>query len=122
MDNLRKEAEAQGRIEFERRFKKNSLEVVRAKAKKDALKLSGLQKMRAINRARNLTEAGNSGSAFSKFSEYTQKNLQRTEENKKRTEEMRKEGAKMRGEELAKRQGGIVNKPPIRKIISNIRI
>ncbi len=58
MDKLRKEAEMQQRILFEEEFKKNALLVAKAKAKKQAASLSGLQKLRAMNRARNLTETG----------------------------------------------------------------
>lgn len=105
LEKLQLEAEMQRRTMFQQEFKENALEVARAKAKQDAAKLSGLQKLRATNRARRLTQDGqNPGSSFSKLSEYTQKNLARTEENKKRTQEMRETAKKMREDRLAEQQ------------------
>lgn len=105
MEQLQLEAEQQRRLIFQEEFKKNALEVARAKAKKDAAKLSGLQKLRAVNRARRLTETGKEpGSMFSKLSEYTQKNLAKREENLKRTEEMREMAKKIREEKLAEQR------------------
>jgi len=105
MEQLQLEASMQQRQIFQEEFKKNALEVARAKAKQDAAKLSGLQKLRATNRARRLTETGQEpGSMFSKLSEYTQKNLARKEENIKRTEEMRETAKKMQEERLVTQQ------------------
>ena len=68
--------------------------------------------MRAMNRARNLTQSGSDpGSVFSKFSSYTQKNLAKREENLKRTEEMREEGKKIR-------EGRTQHQPQVRKPFS----
>ena len=101
MEQLQTEAQMQQRIIFQEEYKKNALEVARARAKKDAAKLSGLQKLRAINRARRLTESGQEpGSMFSKLSEYTQKNLARREENIKRTAEMRETAKKIQVDKL----------------------
>ncbi len=85
---------------FEDEFKRNALEVAKAEAKKDAGRLSGLQKLRATNRLRNLNKAdsGNPTNMFSKLSAYTQKNMARREENIKKTEEMRETAKKMREE------------------------
>jgi len=105
MDRLRLEARMQQQQIFEEEFKKNALEVAQANARKQAANLSGLQKLRALNRSRRLTESGsNPGSFFSRMAEYTQKNLAKREENLKRTAELRDAAKKMREEELAKRQ------------------
>ncbi len=96
MEGLQREASAQQKILFEEQFKKNALEVGRRKAKKDAEKLSGLQKLRAINRASRLTESGQNENLFSKLSQFTQKNIARREENLKRTEMIRKEADKIK--------------------------
>ncbi|HEC39510.1 hypothetical protein LCGC14_0538390 [marine sediment metagenome] len=94
---MQREVDFQRKQIFEDEFKKNALEVAKAQAKKDAAKLSGLQKLRATNRARNLerAETGNPMSMFSKLSEYTQKNMARRDENLKRTEEMRSTAKQM---------------------------
>ncbi len=104
MERLQREARASQILLFEEQFKKNALEVAKAKAHQDAAKLSGLQKLRATNRASRLTETGgNPGSWFSKLSEHTQKNLAQREENLKRTKEMRETAKKMREDSMAKR-------------------
>jgi len=111
MDRLRLEARMQQQQIFEEEFKKNALEVAKAKAKKQAANLSGLQKLRALNRARNLTESGQNPSSFlSKLAEYTQKNLAKREENLKRTAELRAMAKQMREQKLAERQAGRINK------------
>ena len=111
-ERMQREADFQQKQIFEEQFKKDALEVARAKAKKDAANLSGLQKLRAVNRARNLTQSGNDpGSIFSKFSEYTQRNLAKREENLKNTEAMRNEAKKMREEKTP-------HQPQVRKPFS----
>ncbi|KKN65944.1 hypothetical protein LCGC14_0476470 [marine sediment metagenome] len=89
---------------FQEEFRKNALEVAKAQAKKEAAEKSGIQKMRAQNRLRNLNKNQTApGSAFGKFAEYTQKNLARREENMKRTQEMREEARKTREEKIGQR-------------------
>jgi len=85
---------------FQEEFEKNALKVAISRAKKDAAKKSGIQKLQAQNRLRRLQEPGSNDPSnfFNKFSSYTQKNLARTEENKKRTAEMREAAEKMREE------------------------
>jgi len=113
MDRLRLEARMQQQQIFEEEFRKNAFEVSKAKAKKQAANLSGLQKLRAMNRARNLSDTGqNPGSFLSRLGEYTQKNLAKREENIKRTAELREAAKKMREEKLAERQMGRINKYP----------
>jgi len=116
MENLRREAEAQRRLTFEEEFKKNALEVAKAKAKKDAANLSGLRKLRAMNRARRLTEHGQGENLLSKFSAYTQKNLAQRDENIKRTAELREAGKSMQKEKLAtnikEREQRMANRKP----------
>jgi len=112
MDRLRLEARMQQQQIFEEEFRKNALEVAKAHAKKQAANLSGLQKLRALNRSKRLTESGQNPSSFlSRLAEYTQKNLAKREENLKRTTELRAVAKKMREEKLAERQLGRINKP-----------
>lgn len=100
MERLEKDAENERRIIFQQEFKKNALEVARSKAKEDAAKMSGLQRLRAKSRSRNLdrSSANPPGSFFEKFAEYTQKNMARRDENLKRTEMMRSEAEKIKAE------------------------
>ncbi len=91
IDRIRLEAEVERQSVLETEMRKHSLEVARAKAKKDAARLSGVQKRRAENRLRNLNKQEmKPTNVFSKLQEYTQKNLARREENLQKTEEVRK--------------------------------
>lgn len=105
LEGLQKEAEAQRRLHFQDEFRKASLEVARAQAKKEAAEKSGLQKLRATNRARRLHEVGaEEGSFFGKLADYTRKNRLRREENLKRTAILREEAKKMREERQLQRE------------------
>ena len=105
MRRLQLEAQAHQRITFEEEFRKNSKEVAIARAKKQAAEASGLQKLRAMNRARRLQEDGNEpGSFFDKMKDYTQKNLARRDENLKRTAEARDVAKQMREQKLSEQQ------------------
>lgn len=102
-DNVQKEAQAIRMKTLEEEFRKNATEVAISTAKKDAAQKSGLQKLRALNRARNLTNPQEpKGSFFENLSEYTHKNIARREENLSKTEMLRKEADKMRKEKQAK--------------------
>ncbi|KKN59060.1 hypothetical protein LCGC14_0546150 [marine sediment metagenome] len=100
MNRMQREVDFRERQVFQEEFKKNALKIAIGRAKKDAAKKSGMQKLVALNRVKRLQEPGanNPSNFFNKFSTYTQKNLARTEENKKRTAGMREEAEKMRGE------------------------
>ncbi len=102
---MQRETDFERRKIFQEEFKKGALEVAKAHAKKDAAEKSGLQKMRALNRLRNLNspEANNPSNFFTNFSAYTQRNLAKREENMKRTEELRKEAQKIREDRLQKK-------------------
>lgn len=103
-EKLQKESLAEERQVFEREFRKNSKEVARVRAYKDAAKKSGLQKLRAMSRARNLSKDDIApGSFFSKLSGYTQKNLANREKNLERTKMLRDEAKKMQEERMTKR-------------------
>jgi len=105
MEKLQKEADLQQAQIFQEEFKRNALEVAKARAKKQAAELSGLQRLRATNRARRLTESGTTpGSFFSKLSEYTQKNIANREANLKRTAEMRGVATEERKRQLESQQ------------------
>ncbi len=102
MERLRLEASLQKKQIFEEEYKKDSLEVAKREAKKSAAEMSGLRKLRAINRSRRLTETGKSpGSFFSKVSEYTQKNIAKRQENLKGTAELREQAQKMKEEKVS---------------------
>ena len=104
VDRLRLETKVQEQIIFEKEFKKNALEVAKAQAKKQAAELSGIRKLRAMNRARNLSQPHASGSFFSKLGEHTQRNLAKRDENIKKTAVLREAAKKMREEKLQKTQ------------------
>lgn len=103
---IKLEAEAKGQKVLEEELRKESFAVAIAKAKKEAAQKSGMQKLRAESRARNLQKLQKepSGGAFEKFGEYTRRNLARTEERKKRTEELRKAQEEERAARMKKVQ------------------
>lgn len=112
LEKLRRDADVEYSKIFQDEFKKNSREVAKAKAEKDAAEMSGLQKLRATNRARNLSGAGiDPGTFFGKFSDYTKGNIARREENLKKTEELRgvakQEKEKKMEERISQRQSRI---------------
>lgn len=112
MERLRKEAGMQEQIEFEKQFKIDAKEVAIAKAKRDSARLSGLQKIRAANRLRNLQKTDQKpDSALAKFATYTQKNMARREENLKATKERQAEATKTREERLEKIRSRTAQKP-----------
>ena len=96
------QAKVEERKIFEEEYKRNALEVAKAKAKKDAAKLSGLQKMRAVNRVRNLERGEQRGGFFEKLAEFSQKNIARREANMERTRLMREQAQQLREERMAK--------------------
>lgn len=100
---MQREVDFEQKRVFQEEFLKNSKEVAIAKAKRDAAKKSGVQKMRAQNRLRNLQKNNVApGSAFSKIAAFTQRNLANREDNMKRTAERRAEAEKMKQERLGK--------------------
>ena len=108
---MQREIDFRERQVFQEEFKKNALKIAIGRAKKDAAKKSGMQKLVAENRVRRLQEpsAKDPSNFFSKFSAYTQKNMARRDENIKRTEEIREVAKKMREEK------GLTQTPEKRK-------
>ena len=99
------EAEQERKRVFEEQYKKDVRDVAIRNAQKQAAEMSGLQKLRAVNRARRLQEGDpEQPNFFRKFSEYTQKNLAKREANLQRTKEMRETAQKMKEERLIKQQ------------------
>lgn len=97
MERLRKEQDMQQRLAFERQFKIDAKEVAIAKAKRDSAKLSGLQKLRAEKRVRDLEKPNNNNEGFmKKFQEYTQKNIANREENISMTQKTREDAQKLK--------------------------
>ena len=88
---LQIEAEVEKKKVFEEEFRKNIFKVVTGKAKKEAAEKSGLQKLRAMDRVKNLEKLEKNPSGFlGKLSEYTQRNIAKREENLKRRDELKK--------------------------------
>ncbi len=105
MEELHKEVDRERQKIFEEQFKKNSLEVAKKKAYKDAAQKSGIQKLRAETRVRRLNEQSSApepGTWREKMRDYTAKNIARREENLKRTEEIRSEAEKIKLQRLNK--------------------
>lgn len=104
MDGLQKEADAQRLMAFREQFASDAKKVAIAQAKRDAAELSGLRKLRAVNRVRNLSHGGpEPGTFFEKLSDFTKKNKARMRENLERTAEIRAIADKDRKDTLNKR-------------------
>lgn len=103
LENLRKEAAMQEQVAFEKAFREDARKVAVARAKKDAARLSGLQKMQAQNRLRNLNKMDRKpDSIMTKFAAYTQQNMAKREENLKANKERQEDARKVREERLDK--------------------
>ncbi len=102
LHKLQREAAFQQRQAFEEEFRKQSLEVAKERAKRDAAKATGMAKLQAINRKQVLDQPSNS--FFTKLAIHTQKNLAKREENLKRTAEVRKAAKEMQEERINKIQ------------------
>ncbi len=89
VDRIRKETAIQERQIFEKQMRKDALEVAIGKAKREAAELSGLKKMRAENRLRNLNNPQSREGFLGKMREYTQRNIARRDENLRRTAEIK---------------------------------
>lgn len=89
VDRIRKETAIQERQIFEEQMRKDALEVAIGKAKREAAELSGLKKMRAENRLRNLNNPQSREGFLGRMREYTQRNIARREENLRRTAEIK---------------------------------
>lgn len=119
INRMRLEAAEHGRQVFEEEFQKNAKEIAIGQAKKRAAETSGIHKLRATNRLRNMESDQRSPvGVLAKLSQHTQRNLAKREENIKRTEELRETAKQMREDELAKRKtngepgmGNSVRKP-----------
>lgn len=105
IEKLQLEAKIQEKQTFEEEFKKYAKDVAISKAKKDAARLSGYQKLKAANRLRNLqrTDMATPMGFFEKIQVHTQKNLARREENLKRTTELREIAKKEREKRMLNR-------------------
>ncbi len=90
IDRFKLDAEIAGKAAFQEEYRKHIKNIAIGKAKKDAARKSGIMKQRAQQRVRNLQDPrSESKDFFSKFAEYTQRNIARREENLKRTAETR---------------------------------
>lgn len=104
IEELDREIEIKKRQLFDEQYKKDALTVATASALKDSAQLSGLKKLRASNRARNLKNNKMvPGSPYSKLAEFTQKNIAKRDANLERTKLMRADAAKMKEERLQQR-------------------
>lgn len=117
MEGLQKEADAQRLMAFKEQFAIDAKEVAIVQAKRDAAEKSGLQKLRAVNRVRNLSHGGpEPGTFFEKLSNFTKKNKARMGENLKRTAEIRAIADKDRKDALSKRVSDRESRLGLRKI------
>jgi len=104
MEGLQKEADAQRLMAFKDAFSENAKIVAIAQAKRDAAELSGLQKLRAANRSRNLSGEGpEPGTFFEKLSDFTKKNKARMQNNLEHTAKMRAIGQQEKGKSATSR-------------------
>lgn len=101
-ETMQRHAEFEDRILMEQQRKRKALEIAKQQAMERAHNETGIRRLRSLNRAQRLEE--NPNNLFSKLSQHTQKNIQRSMENKKRNELIRAQAKKMREEELKKRQ------------------
>lgn len=101
-ENMKRQADFQHRIEQEQEEKQRTFEDTKKLAYERAEKETGIRKLRALNRAERLSQ--NPNSFFTKLSQHTQKNLQRSAENKQRSQMIRACAQKMRQEEMERRQ------------------
>lgn len=102
MNQLQKEADSQRLLAFKEQFAIDAKTVAIAQAKKDAAELSGLRKLRATNRVRNLThQQAEPGTFLEKLGDWTKKNKARMHENLERTAELRATAEKEKKEKLA---------------------
>jgi hypothetical protein len=100
-EQLRSQASIQERIEYEKQFKLHALAAAKIKAKKQAEESTGIAKLRAIAHEKTLDNPPeNKGNFFSRFSEYTKKNMANREKNMKRTNAVREEAEKMKAARL----------------------
>ena len=115
IDELQREADMERAKAFKEQFKIDAKQVAISQAKRDAANLSGLQKLRATNRANRMqTQEPTPGTFFGKLSEYTKKNLANREDNLKRTAQIRKvaeeEKQKKLGERISQRESRMVGR------------
>lgn len=104
MEKLQRDADAQRLMAFREAFSENAKIVAIAEAKKDAAELSGLRKLRATSRARDLSHGGpEPGTFFEKLSDFTKKNKARMRENLERTKEVRAVAEKQKKESMEKK-------------------
>lgn len=104
VEQIQREADLEANEIFRQQFKKDSLEVAKKKAYIDSARLSGIQKLRATNRAMRLGENNQPPTSFlGKVSEYTRKNLAKREQNLERTRKMREEAEKIRQQKQEER-------------------
>ncbi len=114
MARMQREIDFQAKVEFQKAYKENALQIAIGRAKKDAAQKSGMQKLRAENRLRRLKDPtkNDPSNFFNKFSAYTQANLARREENLKRTEQMKNTGNELRGKKEIVNPGTIERRKP----------
>lgn len=127
MEQLQKEADLHRLEVFKEEFQKRAKKVAEFKATKDADEKSGLQKLRAVSRARDLSQEGPPpGSFFEKFSNFTKKNIANRERNLEKTKLMQdtatQERMKVNQEKFAKRNQNINDSQALRNRRPNWRM
>lgn len=88
LEQLKREADIHRRQVFQEEFKQRAFQVAEKQAREDAEKLSGFNKLRAINRSHNLQNPTNEG-VLGKISEYTRRNMANRVKNLDKTQQLR---------------------------------
>jgi len=126
MKSLRMEAEELQKIEFEKEFRKQSRELAIIQAQRDAMKKSGMAKMRALERAERLKMNNNPksdiGSKLAKISARMAQNRERTMKRKQLTEMKRKMIKNQKMERINMRNTRQTFKPPIKRVNISQRV
>lgn len=102
---LELQAQAEKQRIFKEEYAKNAREVAIVQAKREAAQKTGLQKLRAANRLRNLQSNDTQEDSFlGKLSAYTRNNLAKREQNLKKVAEQRELARQMREQEEMKKR------------------
>ena len=120
MEELQRDADAQRLIAFREAFSQNAKEVAIAQAKKEAAEMSGLRKLRATSRVRNLSHGGPApGTFFEKLGDFTKKNKARMRENLERTKEIRAVAETQKKDQLQKKISDRIDRTNPSRTIDN---
>ncbi len=102
-ERVRKEAQVERLDIYEEELRRNAFEVVKIRAKNEALNSSGLQKLRQVARVSDLENRQPApGSFLEKLRNHTQKNLANRDRNLQKTAKLRKTALEIKKENQVK--------------------